>query len=93
MDPMYDLTSVTLALALLGAACGVGMAQMGRRNLERYQAFSTKEDLLNHLEANEVSSPWAGAVIGVTLVGGVFWLTVGAAALLRAAAVVLSSAG
>jgi hypothetical protein len=90
MDPMYDLTSITLALALLGLACGVGMAQLGRRNMERYREFSTKEDLLNHLEANEVVSPWAGAFIGVALMGGVYWLTVGTAALLRASAVLLA---
>jgi hypothetical protein len=86
MDPMYDLTSITLALALLGLACGVGMAQMGRGNMERYRQFSTKEDLINHLEANEVISPWAGAFIGVALIAGVYWLTVGTATLLRAVA-------
>jgi hypothetical protein len=90
MDPMYDLTSITLALALLGLACGVGLAQIGHRNLERYREFSTKEDLINHLEANEVVSPWAGGVIGVALVAGVFWLTVGAASLIRSASALLS---
>jgi hypothetical protein len=88
-DPTYDLTSITLALALLGVGCGVGLATVGRRNLERYREFSTKEDLINHLEANEVVSPWAGAVIGVAPLAGVYWLTVGAASLTRSAAVFL----
>jgi hypothetical protein len=90
MDLTYDLTSTTLALVLLGLAAGFGLAQVGRGNLERYREFSTKEDLINHLEANEVVSPWAGGIIGVALAAGVFWLTVGAAALLRASAVLLS---
>lgn len=86
MQLTADHLYTALAVLLIGVPVGYGMFRMGQANIERYRRFSSQEDLVTHLEANEIQSAGMAVFVAVLLVGVVYLLVVGLAALLQMAA-------